>query len=144
LAFDVWPTPLAAKDLASLRGQALMAAKRARSELQANGCRAAHYRLEGAGLDRICCRHLHGAWRMIVAFPAVDQVCVLLVGEHNPRASSNVYGRLYQGLGIGPPVGERDKPPCCPDANKPPVDEELVERFLELGRRLQSERRRLR
>ncbi len=36
----------------------------------ARGCEEAGYRLAGAPLDHICCRHLYGNDRMLTAWPA--------------------------------------------------------------------------
>jgi hypothetical protein len=144
LPFDVWPTPTAAGDLAAMRGPARTAARRARADFEASGCAAAHYRLLARDVEGICCRHLHGAWRMIVAFPTPSEVCALLVGRHTQGDVGDVYARLYEALGIGVPDGGRDKPPCCEDAAMPPVEEGLVGSFLTLTRELQRLRRRQR
>lgn len=142
LRFDVWPTPIAAQDLRALRGDVRKAARRVRNELERSGCRAASYRLSGEGLERICVIALPHAYRMLVAFPAEREVAVLMVGPHSrDNPETDVYRRLYAALGIEVPTASRRKPPCCAD-DDPPVDGELVERFLERSRKLLRRRRR--
>src|SRR5664279_2803647 len=120
--FDVWPTPTAAEDLSELRGEHAQAAKEARALLEKSGCKAAHYRLSGKGVEHVCVLKLRDNWRMLLMFPAADEVAILLVGPHereNPEI--NVYTRLYEALGIGVPHVEHRRPPCCA-AGQPPVD----------------------
>jgi hypothetical protein len=79
---------------------------------------------------------------MVVAFPAEDEVAVLLVGPHKELDPEvNVCTRLYEALGIGVPPDERRKPPCCEDV-RPPVDAELVDRFIEGSQRLRRSKSR--
>lgn len=139
--FDVWPTPIAAQDLRALRGDVRKAARRVRAELERSGCRAAKYRLSGNGLERICVITPPHAYRMLVAFPNAREVAVLMVGPHSRISpEADVYRRLYTALGVAVPSAARRKPACC-DGEAPPVDEELVERFLERSRELLRRRR---
>ena len=87
----------------------------------ARGCHAAGYRLAGADLDRICCRHLYGADRMLTAWPASDRCVVLAVGPHD-SSTVDVYDQLLTALDLGVPDAERSKPPCCDPAGEPPAD----------------------
>lgn len=73
---------------------------------------------------------------MVVAFPAEEEVAILLVGPHdetNPEV--NVYTRLYESLDIEIPTDQRRKPPCCADG-QPPVDADLVDNFIEGSKKL--------
>lgn len=152
--FDVWPTPEASRDLKKLRGEIRQAAKQARQELAQSGCKAAHYRLTGEGAERICVRRLPRRYRVIIAFPAKDQVVILLVGKRSALLKQgqlkqvapskiDVYQRLYEILGIDVPDDEERHPPCCSEG-QPPVDPDLVDRYIERSRELQKTKRRSR
>ena len=104
--FDVWLTREAAEDVKALRGAQARAVKQARAELQQIGCRAAHYRLSGAGVEHLCVLRLRDNFRMVLLFPAEDEVAVLLVGPHErENPDLDVYRRLYEALGH--PAGNR-------------------------------------
>lgn len=134
-AFDVWPTRLGASDLAALRGAQAKAAKRAIIELERSGCAAAHYRLSGAGVERICVRRLRDNWRMVLSFPAAEEIAIVLVGPHErENPDLDVYLRLYAALGIEVPDAEHRRPKCCSDG-EPPVDAEYFEQVLEATKR---------
>ncbi len=77
--FDVWLTREAAEDIKALRGAQARAVKQARAELQRIGCQAAHYRLSGAGVEHLCVLRLRDNFRMVLLFPAEDEVAVLRV-----------------------------------------------------------------
>lgn len=133
---DVWPTPIASEDIDELHGDVRTAAKQKRVELERRGCAAADYRLSGADVQRICIVRLPRKHRMVVAFPAEEEVAILLVGPHdetNPEV--NVYTRLYESLDIEIPTDQRRKPPCCADG-QPPVDADLVDNFIEGSKKL--------
>jgi hypothetical protein len=76
---------------------------------------AADYRLTGDTVDRICALHFHAKYRVLVCFPEEEHVVVVLIAEHD-RGSKDVYGALYELLGISQPKGKRSKPswpvPC--------------------------------
>lgn len=142
MTFDVWPTRVGEQDLKSLRGKIDVAAKKAVQELKASGCRAAHYRLSGTAVGHICVAVLPRDWRMMIAFPGANEVVVLLVGQHHENSpETSVYQRLYNYLGIAMPSAERFKPACCDDG-VPPVDPELVDRFIEQSKVVERDRRR--
>lgn len=82
---------------------------------------AAGYRLAGAGLDRICSRHLYGDERMLVAWPGEDHAIMIAIGRHD-RSSDDVYDVLLDHLGLEAVEAEREKPPCCDDEGRPPAD----------------------
>jgi hypothetical protein len=139
--FDVWPTPVAAEDLKLLRGEHADAVKRARLELERSGCAAAHYRLSGSDVEHICVLKLRDNWRMLLLFPAAQEVAILLVGPHereNPDV--DVYRRLYRLLGVDVPDDEHRRPPCCGDG-QPPVDPELLDRIIDRTKELARGRR---
>jgi hypothetical protein len=48
-------------------------------------------------LDHICCRHLYGQDRMLIAWRTKDQAVVLAVGPHD-RSVNDVYGLLLAAL----------------------------------------------
>jgi hypothetical protein len=99
-------------------------------ELFASGCRAAGYRLAGAVLDHVCCRHLYADDRMLTAWPAIDRVVVLVVGPHD-RSATDVYDILLGALEIEVPEEERAKPACCEPEQPPPTDADLAIRMAD-------------
>lgn len=132
---------MADRQVRALRGRRREAAVRTIGELEDRGCEAAGYRLSGAVFDHVCCRHLYGQDRMLVAWPAVDHAIVVLVGRHD-GSGSNVYAELLAALGITAPSAARDKPPCCDDEGDPPAHSgvamdiaEAVERWARTRRR---------
>jgi len=60
---------------------------------------------------------------------------VVLIAEHD-RGSKDVYGALYELLGISRPTGKRSKPPCCGDDGEPPIDPELLDHLVAAAKRL--------
>lgn len=92
----------------------------------ASGCHEAGYRLAGAPLDHVCCRHLYGSDRMLTAWPAPDRVVILAVGPHD-RSAADVYALLLDALAVEVPVEERSKPPWCDELGEPPADGDLAE-----------------
>lgn len=103
--------------------------------------RSAAYRLSGDTADRICSLHLYGPYRALVGFPDTESVVVLIVKEHlRTNAAADVYDDLYEILGIAEPTAKRTKPPCCDEGGEPPVDPDLIERFLATANRLQRRR----
>ena len=146
--FEVWPTAVADGQLRDLRGDTRTNAKKAMDRLERHGCKAADYHLEGDEVERFCVIDLGRDWRMIVAFPEEDEVAVILVGRHiERRPAIDIYRRLYENLGIDlPTISEREgHPPCCA-TGEPPVDRDLVDRFIaresELRRAARGARRR--
>ena len=136
LAFEVWFTPVGRDDYNDLRADLGAEVDAAVAELERRGCAAAGYRLAGADSDvgRICVVHLSRDWRLVLGFPAEDEVAVLLVGRHL-RGARSVYERLYRLLGVEAPTEERSKPPCCSDG-APPVAQALISRIVENAKRL--------
>ena len=142
--FDVWLTREAAEDVKALRGAQARAVKQARADLQKIGCRAAHYRHSGAGVEHLCVLRLRDNFRMVMLFPAADEVAVLLVGPHErENPDLDVYLRLYGALGVEVPDDEHRRPACCEDGH-PPVDPELLERLIDRTKELTQQRRRAR
>jgi len=130
--FEVFPTPVGDRQLRDLRGEIRQRAKAAMDDLEQRGCHAAHWHLEGLEVERYCVVDLGRGWRMIVAFPQADPVVVVLVGRHlDRRPEVDVYRRLYDSLGIELPtaVERKGHPPCCP-TGEPPIDPEVVDRFI--------------
>lgn len=142
--FDVWLTREAAEDVKALRGAQARAVKRARAELQRNGCRAAHYRLSGAGVEHLCVLKLRDNFRMVLLFPVEDEVAVLLVGPHErENPGLDIYRRLYEALGVEVPDDEHRRPACCEDG-QPPVDPEVLEHLIDRTKELKRQKRRTR
>lgn len=135
MTFDVWPTPLAATQIDALRGKARDAAKERLQELRATGCKAARWRMSGPTVDQLCEVYLSDQWRMIVAFPAADEVCVICVGEHKDGHRDNIYDQVYRLLGIDPPTG-RARVACCKKAAEAPIDPDLVTHLVLAAKRL--------
>jgi len=111
--------------------------------LVSQGCRAAGYRLAGADLDHVCCRHLYADDRMLTAWPAPDHAIVLAIGPHN-RSNTDVYGLLLAAQDLKLRDDERTKPPCCDAAGEPPADSDAATAIIEaldgLARRRQRQR----
>jgi hypothetical protein len=110
--FEVYSTRVADAQLRELRGEVRRRAKDAMDNLERRGCAAADWRLEG--------------WR----------------SSGIASLTSGVYRRLYASIGIDQPTAaERvGHPPCCP-TGEPPVDPEVLERFVERTRELRRESR---
>lgn len=85
------------------------------NRLRQDGCGALDYRMTGHTVERLCVRHLHGAWRVIVAFPSPRRAAIVLIGQHLDRVPElDVYRQLYELAGITTPSSaQRGKPPCC-------------------------------
>ena len=108
------------------------------------GCRAADYALSGPPpWAHLCAVHIDG-WRVVVAFPAKDEVTIVKIARHDP--SSDPYREIADDLGLDVSTEPRTKPPCCDPEGEPPVDPELVARieaaFSSLTRRERRERSR--
>lgn len=110
----------------ALRGRRRVAALRVLGELQDQGCEAGGYRLAGAELEPVCCRHLYGTDRLLTVWPEPERVVVILVAPHS-NAAGDVYDQLLNALGIETPADEREKPACCDEEATPPVDVEAAE-----------------
>lgn len=100
-------------------------------------------RLAGAVLERLCCRHLYAADRMIVAWPAADHAVVLAIGPHD-GSYNDVYGMLLVALDRDIPGEERAKPPCCDDEGLPPVDPDSASEIADALKQVERARRRAR
>jgi hypothetical protein len=112
--------------------------------LSREGCRAADYALSGPPpWPHLCAIHF-GGWRVIVAFPADDEVAITKIAPHDP--SSDPYRELAEDLGIPVSAEERTKPPCCDPDGEPPVDAQIVDdiqaAFAALTQRERRERSR--
>jgi hypothetical protein len=140
--FDVWLTREAAEDVEALRGAHAREVKKARAELEQIGCQAAHYRLSGAEVEHLCVLKLRDNYRMVLLFPAQNEVVVLLVGPHDrENPDLDVYRRLYESLGVEIPDDEHRRPPCCADG-QPPVDPDLLEHLIDRSKELTPQKRR--
>ncbi len=140
MAFRISLTPTADRSARQLRGKVADSFGRALTRLEAEGCTAADYRLSGDVVDHICSLHLYGRFRVLLCFPDNERTLILLIGEHIQGHPINVYGRLYEFLGIGEPDTKRSKSPCCDDEGRPPVDPDLVDRFIATANRLRQRR----
>lgn len=139
MPFDVAVTITAQRGLDGLRNTARRRANAWLDDVAARGCEAMDYRLTGpAPLSKLCCVHLRGPTRAIVAFRD-DLAVVLLVGRHDERdAGMNIYDLLYTLVGHSPkPVTKRTKPPCCEaDTSAPILDQEQIDDLVERSRTL--------
>lgn len=112
MAFAIEATPAAASAIHELRGTTRRRWLQVRAELEAQGCKAAGYRLlaPDGGRSELCCRHLDRDWRLITTFePGV--VVVVAIGRHD---GSGFYSALAEDLDIRPVgQGREQKPPCC-------------------------------
>ena len=104
-----------------LRAQLTSAIQR----LAREGCRAADYALSGPPpWPHLCAVHFDG-WRLVVAFPAEDEVAIVKIARHDP--GSDPYREIADDLGISVSTEPRTKPPCCEPDGEPPVDAKVVE-----------------
>ncbi len=89
------------------------------------GCRAADYALSGPPpWPHLCAVHFDG-WRVVVAFPAEDEVAIVKIARHDP--TSDPYREIADDLSLPVSTEPRTKPPCCDPEDEPPVDAQLVE-----------------
>jgi hypothetical protein len=112
--------------------------------LSKEGCRAAAYALSGPPpWPHLCAVHFDG-WRVVVAFPADDEVTIVKIAKHDP--DTDPYRELAGELELPISTAERTKPPCCDPDGEPPVNPQLVEdvsaAFKALTRRQRRERSR--
>jgi hypothetical protein len=95
--------------------------------LAREGCRAADYALSGdPPWPHLCAKHFDG-WRVIVAFPTLDEVVILKIARHD--RAHDPYREIADELGVPVSTARRTKPPCCDPAGVPPVDQEILERL---------------
>jgi len=91
-------------------------------ELQARSCAAAGYRLIGPGdWPRFCVRALPHVWRLVMDFPAIDEVRRPILEPHTD--ATDPYQRLADLLGVDRAPGAAGtglKPGCCSDHGAPP------------------------
>jgi hypothetical protein len=124
-----------------MRGRRRTAALRAILDIQGVGCSAAGYRLAGAGLDQLCCRHLYGNDRLVTAWPMRESAVVIVVGPHD-QSAVDVYDQLLAALGSEIPSVERNKPSCCDELGFPPINELEAARIADAVEQASRRRRR--
>lgn len=91
------------------------------------GCRAADYALSGPSpWPHLCAVHIDG-WRIIVAFPAEDEVTLVKIARHD--VNTDPYREIAEDLGVPISTEPRTKPPCCDPVGEPPLDPQLVAAF---------------
>lgn len=95
-----------------------------------SGCDGAGYRLAGALLDHVCCRHLYGSDRMLTAWSGPDEATILAIGPHD-RSASDVYDLLLAALEIEVQPSERTKPSCCDEEGAPPADRAAAQQLAD-------------
>lgn len=124
-------TRTAQRQVRDLRGRQRTAALVALRELRHRGCEAGGYRLAGALLDHLCCRHLSGDYRMLVAWLAKEHAVVIAVGRHD-ESSQDIYATLLGDLGHEVSAEERRKPSCCDEEGLPPLNADLVAAIVDV------------
>lgn len=132
---------MATMQAGGLRGLARRRYEAFLDDLAARGCAAMGYRLTGPDpLPRLCVQHLRAQDRVVVAFPAVDEAWILLVGPHRvDDPGRNVYDLLYQLAGVArPEQARRTKPPCCDEqgSTPPPIGFDELDTLVDSARRL--------
>lgn len=122
MGWTVRATPVAQRQVARLRGPRRKAFDSFVARLGSEGCKALDYRLSGTDqlLPRLCVKHLRGNDRALVAFTD-EEAWVLLVGPHDRASRLDVYDQLYAVTTGTSPESPRTKPPCCKEADEPPV-----------------------
>jgi hypothetical protein len=123
MAHSVFVVDTVARAAASLNKVDRRAYDAAISGLKGEGCKAAGYRLAAAGGGDfpMCCRHLAGDWRMHTLFAKGHSVIVISLARHDKGHNPHEFlADVFPGLS---PVGRRKraKPPCCDNAESPPV-----------------------
>lgn len=102
---------------------------------------AANYALSGPEpLSNLCVRHLRNGWRIVVAFPSLNEVAIVMVDRHH--SSNDPYVKMAKQLRIELYEGTKNKPPCCDAAALPPLDSNVVAALGEEQDRLIRRRRR--
>jgi len=146
VALEVRATRLAQVQIETLRGPNRKVFTRFVGELADNGCEALHYRVTGEGLDKLCVRHLRGAWRVVVAFhPDENTAWIVLVAEHtDDDPGRNAYEPLYEIVGHRPRADQRRrKPPCYDEEDAAPdATDQLAELLAARARDVLRGRRR--
>lgn len=91
----------------------------------------------------LCAVHFDG-WRVVLAFPAEDEVAIVKIARHD--ASSDPHREIADDLGLPVSTEPRTKPPCCDPDGEPLVDPQLVENmqaaFAALSQRERRQRSR--
>lgn len=135
MSYVVRPTPAAAALITKLPAGPRSQLGPVIKEVEANGCRAAGYRLwRGDESSGLCCRHFAGDWRIIFLFPEPSRITVCWVGQHNSMA--NVYADLAGVSAELSPEGRAERVPCCTSESEPPsVPQEVADSFNALHTR---------
>ena len=89
-------------------------------------CKQAEYRLAGAALNHVCCRHLYGSDRLLTARPGPEAAVIFAVAPHD-QSALDVYELLLAAVVVEVSAEERSKPPCCDELGEPPADAALAE-----------------
>lgn len=92
-------------------------------------------------IDQVCCRHLYGQDRMLLAWPAKDHAIVVLISPHD-GSGNDVYGQLLAALEIPSVDEDRAKPPCCDEEGHPPGEPGAASDIAEAVERWGRTRRR--
>ena len=129
------------RQIRALRGKRREATLRVLGELRRQGCEAGGYRLAGEMLNRLCCRHLYAADRMLIAWPNTDLALVIAVGRHDDSAG-DIYRLLLEAFDLTVSPDERGKPSCCDDDGLPPIDPDAASDMANAMKRLASRARR--
>lgn len=136
MTLRVYTTPIAERQIASLRGPHKRTFDNFLIQLTRIGCAALDYRLTGEPpLPSLCVKHLRAQDRAVVAFQD-DDAWILLVGPHNDAdQAADVYTALYTLAGVPAPETPRTKPPCCGTADRAPaLDESLIDSLVQRAR----------
>jgi hypothetical protein len=139
---QVESTRLAERQISALRGRVKNKFENCLDQLVRDGCRVLDYRLTGDIIERLCVKHFHSSWRVVVAFRTPHDAVIMLVGQHDrDDPGMDVYTMLYELAGLTVVSAQkRSKPPCCGDEMLPPLWEDnelndLVQRAQHLARR---------
>jgi hypothetical protein len=135
VTFVIKATLLADASMRALRGEPRRALEAKLRELKARGCEVCGYRLSGTVLDRICCVHLWGAYRLLACFPSINNIAILFVGEHDGSAS-DPYRVLAMLLELRVSDAPRTRPPCCDEEGQPPFGDGVLDDFENASRDL--------
>jgi hypothetical protein len=135
LTYIVRPTRAAAALISKMPAVARSQLGTVIKQVEANGCRAAGYRLwRGEVISGLCCRHFSDDWRIIFLFPEAGRVTVCWIGQHSPLA--NLYADLAEVSDVLSVEGRTDRTPCCADdADAPSVSTETADFFAALHTR---------
>lgn len=136
-------SPIAVEDVLALPRPVAKKLAQKKRALEVHGCAEAGHRLQGPEVENICQVRV-ARWRVITAFASENEMWVLRVAQHllgpeerdsespDPRIELDAYASVFRALDLDDwPDGDPAHPdPCCDEDGRPPVDSDLIDRFM--------------